>query len=222
MLCKPTLRRYISKEVIVVDSLFIVAPIVCGGFLFGLLFCYAVLIVSFLVLQTFRKRGREWLLYFNCLCVCVAVSVLDLFIMMSWCVIVALPGVDPGFLERGFICIKVWGSFCWFYLISLKYPMKWINLVSLRYFIGYLKMGGGRERRGFKWTPWTPSGSATDFLVILTKIKFLKKIFQKHYQSGNSLDPDQDPHYDEADVIGKYNLIFLVKKRSEMPSVDCT
>ena len=33
-------------------------------------------------------------------------------------------GADPGFLERGFICIKVWGSLCCFYLIFLKYSMK--------------------------------------------------------------------------------------------------
>ena len=33
--------------------------------------------------------------------------------------------VDPGFLERGSICIKVWGfAFADFYLIFLKYPMK--------------------------------------------------------------------------------------------------
>ena len=36
------------------------------------------------------------------------------------------PGADPVFLERGFICIKVGGSFCLFYLI----------------FIGYLKTRG--------------------------------------------------------------------------------
>ena len=28
-------------------------------------------------------------------------------------------GADPGFLERGFLCIKVWGSRCGFYL---QYP----------------------------------------------------------------------------------------------------
>ena len=33
-------------------------------------------------------------------------------------------GVDPGFLERGFICIKVWGFALLIYLIFLKYPMK--------------------------------------------------------------------------------------------------
>ena len=31
-------------------------------------------------------------------------------------------GADPGFLERGFLCIKVWGSRCGFYLIFIKYP----------------------------------------------------------------------------------------------------
>ena len=33
-------------------------------------------------------------------------------------------GADPGFLERGFICIKVGGLFSCFYLMFLKYPMK--------------------------------------------------------------------------------------------------
>ena len=37
----------------------------------------------------------------------------------AWC-----PGVDPGFLDRGFICIKGWGSICWFYLMFLHFPMK--------------------------------------------------------------------------------------------------
>ena len=54
----------------------------------------------------------------------------------------------------GSLCIKVWGSFCWFCLMYLIYPMKWNNLVSLRpnYFItiGYLIAG----------TPWIPFGSA--------------------------------------------------------------
>ena len=31
---------------------------------------------------------------------------------------------DPGFLERRFICIKVWGFALLIYLIFLKYPMK--------------------------------------------------------------------------------------------------
>ena len=37
-----------------------------------------------------------------------------------------LPGSDPGFLERGFICIiEVWGvCFADYYLILLKYLMK--------------------------------------------------------------------------------------------------
>ena len=33
-------------------------------------------------------------------------------------------GVDPGFLERGFLCIKVWGVCLPISLIFLKYPMK--------------------------------------------------------------------------------------------------
>ena len=32
-------------------------------------------------------------------------------------------GVDPGFLERGFICINVWGLIA-LLVFSLKYPMK--------------------------------------------------------------------------------------------------
>ena len=33
-------------------------------------------------------------------------------------------GADPGFLERGFICIHVWGFALLIYLIFRKYSMK--------------------------------------------------------------------------------------------------
>ena len=33
-------------------------------------------------------------------------------------------GADPGFLERGFLCLKVWGFALLFYLIFLICPMK--------------------------------------------------------------------------------------------------
>ena len=47
----------------VVDSLFLIAPDVCGFFVFGPSFCNAVLNV----LSSFFHCGREsWLLYFNC------------------------------------------------------------------------------------------------------------------------------------------------------------
>ena len=61
----------------------------------------------------------------------------------GWPIQIALPeaslpgssGADPGFLERGFVYIKVWRFVCWFVLIFLKYP------ISLRpnyfIFIGY-------------------------------------------------------------------------------------
>ena len=60
------------------------------------------------------------------------------------------------------VCVKGGGgSLCWFYLIFLKYPMKWNYLVSLRpkyfNFIGFLKAG-----RGIEGTPWTSSRSATE------------------------------------------------------------
>ena len=66
-------------------------------------------------------------------------------------------GVDPGFLERGFIYIKVWGGVCLADFISffLNILWKWRNsvLLSPNYFIfiGYLETGG-REN---------PSGSTT-------------------------------------------------------------
>ena len=72
-------------------------------------------------------------------------------------------GADPEFLERGFICIKGWGSFADFIWFFLNTPWKWNNLVLLRpnyfIFVGYLKAGTGR---GFDPTPWTPSGSVTE------------------------------------------------------------
>ena len=65
-------------------------------------------------------------------------------------------GADPGFLETGFICIKVLGFAL---LFSLSHFLKWNYLVSLRtnYFIsiGYLKtvMGDVEGSGGFKRTP---------------------------------------------------------------------
>ena len=35
-----------------------------------------------------------------------------------------MAGVDPGFVERGFICIKVWGFALLILSLFLKYPMK--------------------------------------------------------------------------------------------------
>ena len=46
---------------------------------------------------------------------------------------------DPGFLERGFICvIRGGGAFCLFYLVFLKYPM-----TKLFHFHRLFKVGGG-------------------------------------------------------------------------------
>ena len=54
--------------------------------------------------------------------------------------------MDPGFLERGNICIRCWVYFADFISFFLNIPWKWNNLVSLRpnyiIFIGYLKTGG--------------------------------------------------------------------------------
>ena len=77
-----------------------------------------------------------------------------------------LTGAGPGFLERGFICIRCGIHFAEFISLFLNIPWKWNNLVWLRpnyfIFIRYLKRGGGGGAvRGFKRTPWTPSGSAT-------------------------------------------------------------
>ena len=61
-------------------------------------------------------------------------------------------GADPGFLERGFICIKVW-RFAWLILSKKKLnnPCKLNNSVSLRpnylIFIGYLKTDSGEGVR---------------------------------------------------------------------------
>ena len=38
--------------------------------------------------------------------------------------ILAVAGADPGFLERGFICMKVWGFTLLIIFHFLKYPMK--------------------------------------------------------------------------------------------------
>ena len=107
------------------------------------------------------------------------------------------PGADPGFLEREFIYIMVGGCFddfisifwnipwkwnnlvggCFDDFISffLNIPWKWNNLVSLRpnYFIsiGYFKIGV--QGRGFKRTPWTPSGSTTEIDLHSTVLYFM-------------------------------------------------
>ena len=61
---------------------------------------------------------------------------------------------------KGVISIRVGGSLCCFYLIFLKYLMKWNNLVSLRpnyfIFIGYLKTWARERVQANR----TPSGSA--------------------------------------------------------------
>ena len=108
-------------------------------------------------------------------------------------------GVDPGFLGRGFICLKVWGfasaDFISFFL-NIPIPWKWNNLVSLKpnyfIFIRYLKMGGGGGREGgFKLTTWTPSGSATEgricYSFIFICIYFLMFLFCVPYVYLHSL-----------------------------------
>ena len=67
-----------------------------------------------------------------------------------------IPGANPGFLERAFICIRGTGRFADF--ISF-----FLNLVSLRpnyfIFIGYLKTGGGGGgQRGGSGEPLNPPG----------------------------------------------------------------
>ena len=68
-----------------------------------------------------------------------------------------LAGADPGFLERGFICISG-GRFADLFSFFLHILWKWNNLVSLRpnyfIFIGYLKIGG--KDGGSVEPPWTP------------------------------------------------------------------
>ena len=59
-------------------------------------------------------------------------------------------GADYGFLEIGFICIRMWGSLCWFISMILNIRWKWNNLVSMRpnyfIFIGYLIAVRGTEQ----------------------------------------------------------------------------
>ena len=51
---------------VVVDSLFIVGPVVCGGFMFGPCFFFYNEVVS--VFSSFEVILQDsWLLYFNCL-----------------------------------------------------------------------------------------------------------------------------------------------------------
>ena len=57
------------------------------------------------------------------------------------------PGAEPGFLERGFICINLWG----FALLILSHFSKISHANETNYFIliGYLKIwGGGEGQRG--------------------------------------------------------------------------
>ena len=66
------------------NSLFIVAPIVCGGFVFGPCFVMQYL-VFFLVLQSSLVRKRAAVaLPKLCSCCYVAVKVLCLFLMVPW------------------------------------------------------------------------------------------------------------------------------------------
>ena len=61
---------------------------------------------------------------------------------------ISTAGADPGFLERRFICIRVWVFALLILSFFFNVPWKWNNLVSLRpnyfIFIGYLKRGEGR------------------------------------------------------------------------------
>ena len=74
---------------VVVYSLFIVVPFVCGGFMF----CPCVVVLSVLssfaiILLRQREREREgdsWLISFKCVLAChVAVSVLCLILLVHW------------------------------------------------------------------------------------------------------------------------------------------
>ena len=84
-------------------------------------------------------------------------------------------GADPGFLERGFICIEMWGvGFVDFISFFLNIPWKCNNLVSVRpnyyIFIGYLKMG---DEEGSSSEPSEPpSWSATDYAWFLFNVCF--------------------------------------------------
>ena len=69
--------------------------------------------------------------------------------------------MGPGFLERGFICIKVWGFALMIRFDFISFfsntPWKWNNLVSPRpnyfIFIGFMKTGRGK---GVRANPLNP------------------------------------------------------------------
>ena len=70
------------------------------------------------------------------------------------------PGVDPGFLEIAFICIKVWGFASLIFLSFLKYPMKikYFGLTETKLFHFHRIF---KTRGAGKGSERTPSGSAT-------------------------------------------------------------
>ena len=86
----------------------------------------------------------------------------------------SLAGVDLGFLERGFLCIKVWGSLCWFYLIILT-ETKLFHFH--RIFKKWAAWRGVRANPLWisHWlatpTHWTPSRSATGSLPLLSAVQ---------------------------------------------------
>ena len=101
--------------------------------------------------QFVHSRGVTYILIVciirGCFIFCFLVYVSSNSLIKIW---VNTSGADPGFLERGLICIKVWRVwFADFIPFSLNIPWKWNNLVSLRpnyfIFIKYLKTGAGRE-----------------------------------------------------------------------------
>ena len=80
--------------------------------------------------------------------------------------LVRVAGADPGFLGRGFLCIKVWGFALLFYLIFVKYTMNvWPND-----FIFHRIFKKWAAWRGFEGFPWTPSGSATELAKVQAKV----------------------------------------------------
>ena len=79
--------------------------------------------------------------------------------------IICKRGAGPGFLERGFICIKGWGSFCWFHLIFLSHGNEiiwsrptYFNETKLFHFHRVFKKRGGGQGL---WVRAKPTGSAT-------------------------------------------------------------
>ena len=62
----PPREALVAGGFVVVDSLFIVAAIVCGRSMFGPFFSYLLLYVPLVLHLSWRDRD-SWLLYFNCL-----------------------------------------------------------------------------------------------------------------------------------------------------------